>query len=157
VVVRRRGFVASSAPLMTKPLLVVVLVVACGGGKKASTTPEPADDDESTQEMTNDESAVVSPDTMDQIKRMFERKAPAVSRCLSMVVDNKELPKNSRGRITLEVTITPSGAPGQIRVVKASLDNQALTDCILDKVREIRFPEVPHAFPSTYTYGFEAN
>jgi hypothetical protein len=142
---------------MIKQVLLVAMLVACGGGKKASTTPEPeVDEDDGGPPMTNDESAVVSPDTMYEIKRMFERKAPAVSRCLSMVVDNKELPKNSRGKITLEVTITPSGKPGPIKVVKASIDNQALTDCILEKVREIQFPQVPHAYPTTYTYGFEA-
>jgi hypothetical protein len=135
--------------------LVIVALGACGG-KKGATTPEPEGEttDEST-EPSND-GVVVTPETMDQIQRMFERKGTAVSRCLAVAVDNKELPKNSRGKVTLGVTIATSGQVDEVKVIKATLESDSLTKCILDKVREIQFPAVPKLYPTTYTYAFEA-
>jgi hypothetical protein len=138
----------------------IATLVACGG-KKGQTTPDP---DSGGGEVgggegipqNNQEGDVVSAETLDEIQRMFQRKGSAVSRCLAIVVDNKELPKNSRGKITLEVTITPSGSPGDIKILKASLDSKALHDCIVERVKEIQFPAIPKAYPATYTYAFEA-
>jgi hypothetical protein len=50
----------------------------------------------------------------------------------------------------------PNGKAGDIKVVKATIESQMLTDCVIGKVREIIFPEVPKPFPTSYTYGFEA-
>ena len=44
-----------------------------------------------------------------EIQRMFVRKATAVSRCLSVAVDNKELPRSSRGKVTLDLTVNETG------------------------------------------------
>ena len=147
---------------MVKQLLVIaVLIVGCGG-KKGSTTPdpdtgggvEPGGDDGMPD--NNQEGDVVSAEMLDAVQRAFQRKGGAVSRCLSLAVDNKELPKSSRGKVTLEVTITPSGAPGEIKVLKATLESKSLTECVVERVKEIQFPEVPKQFPTTYTYAFEA-
>jgi len=54
---------------------------------------------------------------------MLERKQRIMSRCLADAVDAKELPKNSRGKITLEIVISPSGSPDQVKVIKSSLDS----------------------------------
>lgn len=138
---------------------MVATMFACGGKKGGSTTPEPdplAGGERTDLPNNNDPSNVVSAETMDEIQRMFQRKGPAVSRCLAFAVDNKELPKNSRGKVTLEVTITTSGSAGEIKVLKATLESKSLTECIVSKVKEIQFPAVPKSHPTTYTYAFEA-
>jgi hypothetical protein len=140
---------------MRNALLVGVLVIAaCGGKKQPQTTPEP---DPAKEPATDGAATMVSPDTADEIQRMFQRKSGAVSRCLSIAVDNKELPKNSRGKVTLEVTIQRDGKPGAIKVIKATLESKTVTDCVVDRVKEIQFPEVPIPYPTTYTYAFEAS
>jgi hypothetical protein len=136
-------------------MLSMVLVFACGGGKKGPTTPEP--EAETKPAETDGAATMVTPDTADQIQRMFQRKSGAVSRCLSIAIDNKEVPKNSRGKVTLEVTISPAGTPGEIKVIKATLDSKTVTDCVVERVKEIQFPEVPIPYPTTYTYAFEAS
>jgi len=151
---------------MVKQLLVASLAVvfaACGGGKKGDTTPtsgpectgdfcgNPIDD-----QPTTTGGPIVNSDTADQIQRRFERRGTAVSRCLAFVVDNKELPKNSHGKITLSVTISPSGRAEEVKVLKATLDSKSLNDCVIDRVKEIEFPELPKPYPTTYTYAFEA-
>ena len=147
--------------VLTAALLAAAAVAAaaCGGGKKGSTMPdETGDSDLSGPRPGTREPAetMVPPETMDDIQRRFERKRTAVSRCLSAAVDAKELPRNSRGKITLNVTVVPGGKAGDIKVAKSTLDSPKLTECVIDKVREIVFPEVPKAYPTSYTYAFEA-
>ena len=133
--------------------MVSIVALGCGGQKPAASPPPRAD----IAEPTDGASQMVSPDTADEIHRMFERKSTAVSRCLSFAIDNKELRKNAHGQVTLEVTITPAGKPGEIKVIKATIDSKSLTECVVARVREIQFPAVPIPYPTTYTYAFEAS
>lgn len=148
---------------MVKTALVMFLIANAGacGGKKGRTTPPvntgDGDGSGTTTEPTGDPATMVSAETMDEIQRLFQRKGVAVSHCLAIVVDNKELPKNSHGKITLEVTIGTSGKADAVKVIKASLESKALTDCVIDRVKEIGFPSVPKSYPTTYTYAFEAS
>lgn len=142
-------------------LLIAAVVAACGGGgKKQETTPEGPDPSLTTEPDTSENDAAAAtmfkPETMDQINRLLQRKAPAVSRCLTMVVDNKELPKNSRGKMTLGIAIAPSGAADRVKVIKSTFESQSLDDCVIAKVKEIPFPQLPKTYETTFTYGLEA-
>jgi len=154
--------------------VLLAAAVACGGKKKSTLPDETGDSDfvNSSGGGGDDDSggggspagggggggggAMVAPETMDEIQRRFDRKRATVSRCLSAAIDAKELPKNSRGKITLNVTVMPGGKAGDIKVVKATIESQHLTDCVISKVRDIVFPDVPKPYPTSYTYAFEA-
>lgn len=149
--------------LMAALLAATAAATACGGGKKADTTPdESGGEGGDTVEVSSGESSggdggdMVAPEQMDEIQRMFDRKRGAVSRCLSAAVDAKELPKNSRGKVTLNVVVGTNGRAGEVRVIHATLESKLLSDCVIGKVKEIIFPEVPKPFPTSYTYAFEA-
>ena len=97
----------------------------------------------------------VAPEKMDEINRSLARKRPIVSHCLAMAVDNKELPRSSRGKVTLEIVIA-GGKAESVKVVRSTLESRSLADCIIKHVREIQFPELPRPYETSYTYGFEA-
>lgn len=137
-------------------VLTSAALAACGGGKKADTTPEPAAEAEQETAPAQADAPIVAADTMDEIQRLFDRKRGAVSRCLSAAVDSKELPKNSHGKVTLGVVIGTSGSASDIKVIHATLESQSLTSCVIEKVKEIQFPEVPKPYETSYTYAFEA-
>ena len=126
---------------------------ACGGGGKSSgdTTP-------TTSEATPSDSGgtVVTNETMDDIRRALDRKRNVVARCLTPAIDAGELPKNARGRMTLELVITPGGKATDIKVIKTSIDSKLVADCVIERVGEIEFPSVAEPLPWSYTYGFEA-
>lgn len=139
--------------------MAAAAATAACGGKKASTLPDETGDSDASSSSSGtggSDGVMVPPETMDDIQRRFERKRTSVSRCLSAAVDAKELPKNSRGRITLNVTIQPGGKAGDVKIANSTLDSPLLTECVIGKVREIIFPEVPQAYPTSYTYAFEA-
>ncbi len=132
------------------------LLVACGGGKKAATTTTDEAHSPAGPATDHVDDGMVPPEKMEEINRMLERKQRIMSRCLADAVDSKELPKNSRGRITLEIVIAPSGEPTTVKVINATIESETLSACVIGHVKSIRFPELPKAYPTSYTYGFEA-
>jgi hypothetical protein len=141
--------------MLKQMVLCAVVVAACGGKKQPETTPDQPRNDVAVTP-TGDQS-MVPPETMDEIQRLFRRKGDAVSRCLSFAIDNKELPKNSHGKVTLGVTIGTGGKAGSIKVINATLESKSLTECVVHRVEEIQFPEVKKPYETTYTYAFEAS
>ena len=145
---------------MRKTLFVVAVLCACGGGKKKEDTTSsgvtPIDPNMSSGDPTDRSASMIPPEKMDEINRLLDRKRPTVSRCLTMVVDNKELPKGSRGKMTLGITVTPAGKASPVKVINSTLESKTLEDCVIGKVQEIQFPQIPSKYETTYSYAFEA-
>jgi hypothetical protein len=134
-------------------VLVASLAAGCGG-KHAETTPAGgASDDEPAAHQASEQ---VPPEKMDEINRILERKRMTMSRCLAFAVDNKELPKNSAGKVTIELVIAPDGKVDSVKIVRATLESTSLHECVIKHVEEIRFPDLPKPYETSYTYGFEA-
>lgn len=133
----------------------MALLVAGCGGKHADTTPSggAANEGENAEHPNTD---MVPPEKMDEIKRNLDRKRPIMSRCLAIAVDNKELPKNSAGKVTVEIVIGPGGKADTVTIVRATLDSKTLNQCVIGHIKEIQFPELPKPYETSYTYGFEA-
>jgi len=147
---------------MVKQILIAALLLgACGGGKKADTTPDDTSRDngdqaEADRKQEAAEANMIPPEKMDEITNMLSRKQRIMSRCLADAVDNKELPKNSRGKITLEIVISTSGSPDTVKVISSTLESERLKDCVMGHIKTIQFPELPKPYPTSYTYAFEA-
>lgn len=148
-------------------ILVVCAVAACGGGKKDSTTPDESGDSdipegqETAEEAGGGDISPVDPsqisnEQMSEVNRLLDRRRPAVSRCLAFAIDNKDLPKNSRGKVTLQLAIAPNGTAAEVSILKATIESKSLNECVIGKVKEIVFPKLPKRYETTYTYGFEA-
>ena len=135
-------------------LLIAGLLLGCGG-KHGDTTPAGGGGD---SEPTAQEGGggMVPPEKMDEVNRDLEHKQPIVSRCLSSAIDVGELPKSSRGKVTLEIVISPAGRADSVKVVRATLQSKTLDECIISRVKEIQFPELPKPYETSFTYGFEA-
>ena len=43
-----------------------------------------------------------------------------------------------------------------MKVIKDSLESKKLEDCVIGKVQEIEFPQIPSKYETTYAYAFEA-
>ena len=135
-------------------LAIASLALGCGGGKQADTTPASGGTERAEAPAAGGE--MVPPEKIDEINRQLGRKRAVMSRCLSSAVDNKELPKNARGKVTVEIVISPSGTADSVKIVRATLESKMLSDCVIGHVQEIQFPELPRQFETSFTYGFEA-
>ena len=139
---------------MTRAWLLTIALAGCGGGSApatSSTAPSAG-----TATAGAPEGEIVPPETMDEINRLLERKRTIVAHCLAVAVDNKELPKSSRGKVTVALVIAPHGKADRVEVVRATLESQSLNACVIKHVRQIQFPELAKPYETSYTYGFEA-
>lgn len=145
---------------MTKLSLIIAgvsLVAACGGKKQEDTTPTTPVEDTSSGPPPGSNDGMVDPAKMDEIKVDLDRKRGIISHCLAIAVDNKELPKATRGKILLEFTINTGGKAEGIKVIKADFESKSVTDCVIKHVGDIQFPELSKPVPWSYAYAFEAN
>jgi hypothetical protein len=144
---------------MSKIVVMLIALTACGGGKKKEDTTGGGitiDPNATSGDNTDRSGSMIPPEKMDEITRLLDRKRPTVSRCLTMVVDNQELPKGSRGKMTLGIKIAPNGKASSVTVIKSSLESKKLEECVIGKVNEIDFPQIPSTYETTYAYAFEA-
>jgi len=144
---------------MGKILWMVAVLAACGGKQPAPA--EPAGPTvgaggEMHDDRVGGEGAMVPPEKMDEIKRQLDRKQNIVSHCLAVAVDNKELPKNSHGKVTLEFTIGADGHSSGHKVIEKTLESKSLEECVIGHVKSIQFPQLQHAMQYSYSYAFEA-
>lgn len=137
-----------------RALLASLLVAGCGG-KHADTTPSGGTASQAEQAASQD-GEMVPPEKMDEVNRLLERKRAIMSRCFATAVDNKELPKNSSGQITLELVIAPGGKADMVKIVRATLESKTLNECVIRHIKDTQFPELPKPYETSFTYGFEA-
>ena len=137
----------------------VFLVGACG--KKAATTP---DDGEEHQEpvgpgdgptYANDPNQIPA-ESIDEINNMLARKQNVMARCLGMAVDAKELPKSTKGKVTVAVSIAKDGSP-TVKIAQTTIQSETVTNCVMGHIRKITFPTLPKPFETSFTYAFEAS
>ena len=134
-------------------LAIALVLAGCGGSSPEPATPAVAPAGAPAEDRS---SQMVAPEKMDEIERSLARKRTVMSRCLAIAIDNKELPRNSKGKVTLEIVISPNGKADNVKIVRATVESPMLNSCVIDRIKEIQFPELPQPFPTSYTYGFEA-
>jgi len=137
--------------IATRAVAVAVALLTGCAGKHGDTAPAPTAGEPAAR--SGDD--MVPLEKMDEINRSLERKRQIMAHCLATAVDNKELPRNARGKLTVELVIT-GGRADSVKVIRSSLESKTLDDCVISRVKEIQFPELPKPYETSYTYGFEA-
>lgn len=133
-------------------------LAACGSKPPAQqpTGPTIGAGGEMHDDRVGGEGQMITPENMDSIKSLLDRKRNIVSHCLAIAVDNRELPKNARGKVTIEFNIGADGHSDGFKVIDKSLDSKSLEECIIGHVKEIQFPMLKHQIQYSYGYAFEA-
>jgi hypothetical protein len=138
-------------------LMVGLAVSGCGGSsKKTTASTMPSGGEDATTPPTESTGVMESAEALEGINRALDRKRPMAARCLSEVVDRKELPGSARGKMTLGFTISADGKASAVKVIKSTLESEALATCVIGIVERITFPTLDHAREWSYTYAFEA-
>lgn len=147
--------------MMKNGLLLVVLAAAACGSKNKNDAEESGGATIDTQATTGDptdrSASMVPAEKMDEVNQALSRKQMIVSRCLAQAVEAGEVPKSTHGKMTLEISIAPSGKATKVDVVKSSIQAVSVQGCVKKKVEEITFPELPKQYETSYTYAMEAN
>jgi hypothetical protein len=145
--------------MTNRMLLLVVLAAACGGKNKNNAEEGGAtiDTQATTGDPTDHSGSMVAPETMDEINNLLGRKQMIVSRCLSTAVEAGEAPKGARAKVTLAISISPSGKADKVEVIKSTIEAKSVQGCVKHHVEEITFPTLPKQYDTSFTYAMEAN
>src|SRR5690242_2521487 len=107
---------------MTKSLMILVLLsaAACGGKNKnnAEEGGGTIDPNATTGDPTDRSGEQVDPVKMEEVIHLLDRKRGIVSRCLSLAIEAGTAPKGAHGKVTLAISIAPSGQTSSVEVVK---------------------------------------
>ena len=140
---------------------VVTMMIGCGGHKSQPAAPTGGDDsgggDGDVSSNPCSDNGMCPPETMDRIKETLDSKRLTVSRCLSDAVSAGQAAKNLKGAVTVNFVISPDGHAKNVKVGKSTVNSKPIEDCVVDKVAQIAFPEVPKDLDWSYTYAFESN
>lgn len=124
-------------------VVCVVALFGCAnqssGQRQASTTPEPEAEQQSA-------GGGVTPEQNDSIDALFRRKAPELQQCWSDEYERNH-DRKVEGDITLGMTIQPSGQPSGVKVLKTSLSNAPIQECVTKTVAGWSFPELSQPVP----------
>jgi hypothetical protein len=142
----------------TYVILGAVLMFGChhsqGDSPSEATTPMV---DNTPHPTPGNDGTMIPPDKMDEVQTNLSRRNGIISRCLATAMENKEVPKNTHGRITFEIRIGTNGTAESVKVVKTNLESKSVTDCATKHVQETGFPTLPAPYETSYTYSMEAN
>jgi len=138
--------------------LLLGAVVACGGHQQQAQAPSGGDDPGGgVSSNPCGDNGMCPPEMLDRIKEALDAKRVVMSRCLSDAVDAGQAQKSAKGEVTVNFVITPEGKATQVKVGKSTVGSKAVDECVIAKVGQIVFPEVPKNLDWSYTYGFESN
>jgi TonB family protein len=136
-------------------VLLFGAAVGCGGHKQAPAAP--SEEGGEVSENPCGDNGMCPPETLDRIKEALDAKRVVMSRCLSDAVSAGSAEKTARGQVTVNFVITPDGHATHVKVGKSTVGSKAVDECVIAKVEQIAFPEVPKNLDWSYTYGFESN
>ncbi len=144
---------------MTKmAVLCAVVLAACGGKQKQGPDmPTPDESNEHAETPPDQSASMVPSEKQDEIFQDLKRKGNTVSRCLSIAMEAGDVPKSTKGHITFEVVVDPSGHAGSVKVIKSEIQNDGIVSCATKKIQEIDFPQIPSKYETSITYMLEAN
>ena len=128
---------------MVRIALALVLLAGCAGEQQETKrTPARAQ----TQNDGPGPTGGVSPEQADAIDAAFRRKTSELMTCWQ---DEYEKTHNRQlqGDVTVGLTVTPSGKPTDVRVLKSSLGNADIEQCVVNTINQWEFPQVPANCP----------
>jgi hypothetical protein len=106
----------------------------------------------------NEESAAptggIPPDKQAEIQLLLQQRDPSTLKCYQDVLDEKKS-RAFKGSVTVELTVVPGGKASDVRVTGGSLNNKDVSDCLIAKLKDFEYPDVPSAGTMQYVYRFE--
>lgn len=132
---------------------VVCVMALVGGGcatqsgseQQSSTTPSSSGESSGSGAMDTTGAGVTS-EQNDAIDALFRRKAPELQACWTAEYE-KSHDRKVEGDITLGMNIQPSGQPLNVRVLKSSMNNPSIQQCVTQTVTGWSFPELNATVP----------
>jgi TonB family protein len=124
--------------------LAVVCSVGCAETAPATRQSSSASAGETSS--SDDNAAAHDPDRHHAIERTFARKTGDLQNCWAEEYDRTK-DRKLQGEVTVQLMVTPSGKPSDVKILKTSLNNPAIESCVVKTVTGWSFPEGNNTMP----------
>ena len=96
----------------------------------------------------------IPPDKQAEIQLLLQQRDPSTLKCYQDVLDEKHT-RAFKGSVVVVITVAPGTKASDVKVTGGSLNNKEVSDCLIAKLKDFEYPEVPAAGTMQYIYRFE--
>jgi hypothetical protein len=96
----------------------------------------------------------IPPDKQSDIELMLEQRQPSTLKCYQDVLNDKH-DRAFKGTVQLVLTIEPTGKASNVQITGGTLSNKEVTDCLVEKLKDFDYPQIPNQGTMQYVYKFE--
>jgi len=101
----------------------------------------------------------IPPDKQSDIQLMLQQREPSVRKCYNDVLNDGSHDRSFKGTVVLLISLSPGGGENArvtgVKAINDTLKNDEVTSCVVEKLKEFEYPEVPSAGTMQYSYKFE--
>lgn len=96
----------------------------------------------------------IPPDKQAEIQLLLQQRDTSTTKCYNDVLNDKH-DRAFKGSVFVVLTISPSGHADDVRIVGGTLNNAEVGQCLVSKLKEFDYPQIPNRGSMQYEYRFE--
>jgi hypothetical protein len=101
----------------------------------------------------------IAPDKQADIQLMLQQREPSVRKCYNDVLNDGSHDRTFKGTVVVLISLAP-GKGGNakisgVKVINETLKNDEVTSCVVDRLKDFDYPDVPNPGTMQYSYKFE--
>lgn len=96
----------------------------------------------------------IPPDKEADIQLLLQQRNPSTTKCYADVLNDKH-DRAFKGSVIVLLTLQPDGHASDAQVIGGTLKDSEVTSCLVEKLKEFEYPQLPSAGSMQYTYQFE--
>jgi hypothetical protein len=101
----------------------------------------------------------IAPDKQADIQLMLQQREPSVRKCYNDILNDGGHDRSFKGTVVLLISLAPGGTDGArvtgVKVITDTLKNDEVTSCVVDRLKDFEYPDVPNSGTMQYSYKFE--
>jgi len=100
----------------------------------------------------NDGRREEDPYIANQVKNTIIKQYPDIQQCYNKFLEDK--PEKTDGRVTIDWQIELDGEVSNPELVTSDFANEVLTSCLIEKIKDFKFPPPPYGTPEYVAHKF---
>jgi hypothetical protein len=96
----------------------------------------------------------IPPDKQAEIQLLLQQRDPSTLRCYQEVLNEKH-DRAFKGTVMVVLTIEPAGKASDVKIIGGTLNNKEVNDCLVEKLKDFDYPQIPASGSMQYVYKFE--
>ncbi len=96
----------------------------------------------------------IPPDKQAEIQLLLQQRDTSTLKCYQDVLNEKH-DRAFKGSVFVILTINPAGRADEVRVSGGTLNNAEVGQCLVEKLKEFDYPQIPNRGSMQYEYRFE--